>query len=248
MKSKEFLKTLLLQVGALRYANRSSKVIYYHDLHSKKRYTDMSTPIDLFKKHIDIAKKMGYRFVSDISSEESELEVTFDDGFRGLYENFDLFIENKIKIRLFMVSDFIGKEGYLKTSELEEMLKSGLLEIGSHGKSHNNFDQLSEDELKAELKESKTVLEEITQKPIDTLCFPRGRFNDMAIKIAQDIGYKKLYSCLPGPYYENFKANLINRSLVQHATTKQFKAILLGGDRIYHKRYLAMHYNMDGRR
>ncbi|WP_457598971.1 polysaccharide deacetylase family protein [Hydrogenimonas sp.] len=243
MNLKHLAKTILLQAGALLHDNRESKVIYYHDIHAGSAHTPMSTPLELFETHLDIAESAGYRFVAEITQAEGELELTFDDGFRGLYENFSLFVDRKIPVRIFIVSDFIGKKGYLLTSEIREMIDTGLLHVGSHGQTHRNLDTLSREELIEELTGSKKRLEELLSIPVETLCFPRGRFSDPVLEEAVNAGYTKLYSCLPGAYHKEFKPGLVHRSLVQHATPSEFKATLKGGDRIYYSRYLNMHYH-----
>jgi len=242
MSLKHLAKTILLQTGALLHDNRESKVIYYHDIHTSSAHTPMSTSVELFLNHLDIAASNDYRFRAEITQAEGELEITFDDGFRGLYENFSLFVDRKIPVRIFLVSGFIGKKGYLGASEIREMAKTGLLYVGSHSRTHQNLDTLPREELIEELAGSKKKLEDLLGIPVETLCFPRGRFSDPVLEEAADAGYTKLYSSLPGAYHKQFKPGLIHRSLAQHATPSEFKAILRGGDRIYYSRYLKMHY------
>ncbi len=242
MNIKNRVKSALLQIGSLIYRNSGSKVIYYHDFHDTKPHTSMSTPLELFSRHADIADSMGYRFVPEISHPSNEIEVTLDDGFRGLYENFDFFLERRIPIRIFIVSGFIGKEHYLRADEIKEMESTGMLRVGSHSKTHRNLDTLDIKELQTELQESKKELEDLLGHTVDTLCFPRGRFNDTVLDESIKAGYKKIYSCLPGTYHEHFRPGLVNRSFVQHATPSEFKAILKGGDLIYRSRYMKMHY------
>ena len=243
MGTKEFIKSTALQLGAMIYNDNSSKVIYYHDVHKQKRHTPMSTRLDLFKEHIDIVKRCGYTFVSEISKKENEIEITFDDGFRGLYENFGFFVENSIAVHLFVVSDFIGKKEYLSEKEIAELIDTGFLKVGSHTKTHRNLDTLNQKEVAKELEESKKRLEDIAGMYVDSFCFPRGRFSDAALEEAKKAGYKKLYSCLPGPYFQEFKPTLLNRSLVQHASANEFRAILRGGDRLFFNRFKKMHYH-----
>ena len=242
MNPKSFFKSILLNIGALIYRDNSSKVIYYHDIHSDKSHTDMSTPLSLFERHVIEARELGYRFVPQIENDSKELEITFDDGFRGLYENFSFFLDRRIPVRVFIVSDFVGKKDYLAEKEILEMVETGLLQVGSHTKTHRNLDTLTPSETAKELSDSKKRLEDLLGSRIDTVCFPRGRFNDTVIEESKKAGYEKMYSCLPGPYREQPFPGVVHRSLVQHATPSDFRSVLKGGDRIYKKRYLAMHY------
>jgi len=243
MNLKNVVKRGFLNMGALLYKNHDSKVIYYHDVHSRTAYTSMSTPINLFQQHMDIIEKEGYRVVKEIGQHEKEIEITFDDGFRGLYENFSWFVERKIPVKLFIVTDYIGKTDYLRAKEIQEMMDTGLLSIGSHGCSHRNLDTLDIKTLISELNDSKSRLENLFGNAVSSICFPRGRFSDLVLEESCKAGYTQLYSSLPGPYHKQFRHNLIHRSLAQHASPSEFSAILKGGDRIHFSRYLKMHYH-----
>ncbi len=242
MSLKHMIKEWVFKAGSILYANDDSKVIYYHDIHSNDKYTDMSTDIALFAKHMEILKRKGYRIVPEISASQNEVEITFDDGFRGIYENFSFFEEHKIPVRVFLISGFIGNEGYMHKSEIEELLKTGLFQIGSHTVSHENLDTMDHDRLRNELQQSKETLEEMFGVPIDTLCYPRGKFTDEVIEKAKEAGYKKQYTCLPGSYFSPFQEGLVNRSLVQHASETEFSYIINGADRLFYKRYLGQQY------
>jgi peptidoglycan/xylan/chitin deacetylase (PgdA/CDA1 family) len=243
MLLKFFLKNKILQLGTLLYANHDSKIIYYHDIHNDNIYTDMSTDISLLKKHINKIKSEGYEIVSEIKNLNREVQITFDDGFRGIYENLSFFVDNKIPFTIFLISDFLNRENYLTTGEVKEMLESGLLTIGSHTCSHRNLDSLSVEDIKRELGVSKNKLENIFNIKINMLCYPRGKFNDNIIKIAEETGYSRQYSCLPKPFSKPFVKGVFGRSLVQDALIKEFSYILKGGDMIFYKRYLHQQYN-----
>ena len=242
---KVFIKDGILSFGSLLFKNDKSKVIYYHDIHDRKKYTDMSTPIELFKKHINILHECGYKPVSEIKNSEKEVEITFDDGFRGIYENFSFFVDNDIPVQIFLISSSIGEKGYLEKAQIEQMLETGLLTIGSHTVSHKNLDSMDETTAAHELRESKKSLEDMFGMEVKTLCFPRGKFSDTTIRLALELGYEKLYCCLPGDYYDPFKEGLINRSLVQHADETEFKRILQGADKIFFNRYLKQQYRRE---
>ena len=78
-----------------------------------------------------------------------------------------------------------------------EMKASGLVEIGSHTKSHRSANRLSGEELVDELGGSK---ERITARlgSCDTLCWPKGRFTPEAVDIARSLGYMAAFTTRPG--------------------------------------------------
>lgn len=242
---KRVFKSGLYKISSYIYKNTASKVIFYHDIHALKAFTDMSTPIELFKKHISVLQEEGYTIVPEIQNPEEELLITFDDGFRGLYENFSFFIERKIPVKIFLIVDFIGQDNYLRKEEIKEMLNSGLLSIGSHTCSHPNLDTLASEEIHSELHDSKVLLEEMFDQNISEICYPRGKFSDDVIFVAKKVGYKTQYSCLPGALNTPFRRGVVNRSLVQNASPSEFKSILKGADKMFFKRYLRQQYTSE---
>ena len=73
---------------------------------------------------------------------------------------------------------------------LKILSESGLVEIGSHSHSHSIFTKISRDQLKFELQYSKEILEKITEKDIEILAYPNGKFNDSIDEFSKEIGYK----------------------------------------------------------
>lgn len=232
----------ILKAGSIIFNNRKSKVIYYHDIHkdSNKPITSMSTPLSLFMLHVSIIRNEGFEIVPEISKEENQVKITFDDGFRGVFENIDVLIESNLIPTIFLVTDFIGRTGFLARSELLEMQKCGVL-FQSHTKSHSNLVDLNIDSLKEDLAKSKSMLEDILAVPITDLCFPKGFYSYKVIENAFSLGYLNLYSSLPGYYFETNKDRIIYRNLSQSLSSKDFNSVLYGGATILRKRYIHQH-------
>ena len=78
-----------------------------------------------------------------------------------------------------------------------ERKASGLIEIGSHMKSHRSAGRLSREELNYELEGSK---KRITERlgGCDSLCWPKGSFTPEAIDAARKTGYKAVFTTRPG--------------------------------------------------
>jgi peptidoglycan/xylan/chitin deacetylase (PgdA/CDA1 family) len=232
MAISSFLRIAIIRIASLFYVSGKSKVIFYHDIHSDKRYTDMSTPIDLFKKHINIIRQRGYEIVSEITKEKGQIEICFDDAYLGLHDNIELIKEQNIPIHLFVISSYMNKENYISKEQLIELNKLKQIAISSHTHQHKILNQLSEIEIIEELQKSKNYLDNLLNKTIDSICFPEGKFNKIVIHLAKKIGYERQYSSLPGFYSSEVCSGVKKRSLVQFAGEEEFKAILKGGDHI----------------
>jgi len=72
MVISSLFRIAIVRIASLFYISKKSKVIFYHDIHSDKKYTDMSTPIELFKKHIKIIRENGYEIVNEITNSQGK--------------------------------------------------------------------------------------------------------------------------------------------------------------------------------
>ncbi len=64
---------------------------------------------------------------------------------------------------------------------------TGMLSIGSHTMSHPILPTLTEDEIRHELRDSRTLLEAHLGRPVDLFCYPNGSTDARVHRIAQSI-------------------------------------------------------------
>ena len=86
----------------------------------------MSTNVDLFMKHVDIIKSSGFQIVSDITKQEGQIEISFDDGY---LEHLNFVLPELININvtgIFSVplSNFIGNKEILDINRQRENILS----------------------------------------------------------------------------------------------------------------------------
>ena len=237
------IRGALIKLASLFYFKKRSKAIFYHDINAEKRYTNMSTPIHLFKEHIQIIRDSGYEIVSKINKPTGQIEISFDDGFLGIYKNINVIKELDIPIQLFIITSNLDAPNYINKSQLLELNSFSQITISSHTHKHSILNRVSVSEIEMELETSKKNLEKILGKNINSLCFPEGKFNNKVIKIAKKMGYSNLYASIPGFYFDQFSVGVIKRSLVQFSSKGEFNAIIKGGDHILSKWYQIKHYN-----
>ena len=238
----KLIKINLVRLAALFYNCKRSKVIFYHDIHDAYRYTSMSTPMWLFKKHINILQGDGYEIVSSITKEYGQIEICFDDAFLGIYDNIEFLKNHNIPVHLFVVSSYLGLKNHLTRKQLSELSRLDIITISSHTHTHKILNQIDDALIEGEFIKSKEYLEALLHCSIDSICYPEGKFDKRVIDIASKVGYKKQYSSLPGFFINKFNSSIIARSLVQFAREKEFKAIISGGDHILAFWYKFKHF------
>lgn len=71
-------------------------------------------------------------------------------------------------------------------AQLREMHQSGLVDIGSHTCTHRRLtNALSVVDLEYEIVQSKSILEQRLQSPINLFCFPNGDYNEVALSLVK---------------------------------------------------------------
>lgn len=243
MQAKELIRTSLFIVGNLLFHNKKSKIIYYHDFYNKKSYTNMATPLSLFKQHLAIAQKCGYTIVDTITKQEKELSVMLDDGFRGIWDCREFFYNEGIHPTIFIAKSLVGQEGYLTEEEIKELESHGW-NFQSHTVSHTSLNNFTMEQLDYELEESKRYLEKVLGKPVKAICAPQGKYSNWTCEKAYRAGYDVFYSSTPGNYFERLTdfSFVITRNLCQSLTPFQFKMAINGGYKLFQKTYFKRRY------
>ena len=239
MYLKEYIRTFFLLIGRLLYCNRKSKILYYHDVSRPdgNSYTPMSTPFDVFVSHMNMLQQYG-DIVPRINRNNGQFQIAFDDGFLGVYDNKEFFLERNIFPTVFVAKKLVGMDGYMNEKQIKEL--SGLgFNIQSHTISHLDLTSFGDEELTKELLGSKEYLESLLGKCVDEICCPIGYYNDEVIEKAKNVGYKKIYLSYPSPV--NVDDFVEGRYLCQSLSLTQFKLVLRGGADILKSRYINLH-------
>ena len=240
---KKAVKTLLLWMSFIFKRNKDSKVIYYHDI--GVNYTEMGTPISIFEEHIKAALKSGYTIVKEISSPCNQIMVCFDDGWAGIYDYKDRLIDKGIFPTVFLAVELIGTPGYLSLPQVIELQNQGFV-FECHSWSHMDLTTYDEQALDHQISDSKEHLSLLLGKDVRSICFPLGRFSDLIIDKCYKAGYTKLFSSIPGGYFDlPVGKKVICRNLVQHSSTREFVFIINSRSNALFKRAVLRHYKKD---
>lgn len=107
--------------------------------------------------------------------------VTFDDGLKTSGQAIrDLKKERGITSAIFVVTDFMGKEGYLSRDELAQLASDTGCRLALHGKRHYELPKIASEggDITAELLEGKRIVEGISGLPISWFAYSFGE-NDI---------------------------------------------------------------------
>lgn len=121
---------------------------------------------------------------------------------------------------------------------IKEMSDSGIVEIYSHTKSHARCDRLSKSELLEELSKSKKTIEKRLGKPCPYLCWPYGKYNDTALNIAANSGYKAIFTTRHGVAEKDSDPFEIKRVVVKNNVAWFKKRMLIYTNSVLSEFYL----------
>ena len=121
---------------------------------------------------------------------EKPILLTFDDGYADAYTAaFPVLQRYGFQATFYVVTDFVGRPGYLTVEQIREMAAAGM-SFGSHSVSHLSLTTLSAERLERELSQSRTQLESLLERQVLDLCYPLGRFNQPVRQAVERAGYR----------------------------------------------------------
>lgn len=180
-------------------------IFVYHYVEYVKDQKDttrklLATSPRVFEAQIVTLKENGYKFITFKDVErylqgvqklpEKPIIITFDDGYEDFYTDvFPIIKKHSIQVTQYLVADFIGKPNYLKDEQIRILIKSGLVEFGSHTLTHVNLNTVPALHASYEISESKSSLERRYQMPISTFAYPYGAYTEEIARIVEKEGY-----------------------------------------------------------
>jgi peptidoglycan/xylan/chitin deacetylase (PgdA/CDA1 family) len=110
--------------------------------------------------------------------------------------------------------NFRGIDAAMTTEEMKEMVEAGI-SVQSHGMSHRILTELSPEELRWELGESKAVLEDAAGRPVQCLSIPWGPFNRAVKDASKEVGYEAVFGNKKGSNHRGSDLYDLRRVVVE---------------------------------
>ena len=200
-----------------------NRALLYHAFGTKLKHDTYGISMELskFKEQINFYSD-NYNIINirDYYLADNEsLAITIDDGYKDNLDAIEILDKKNIPFTLYVTTNSIGKNNYLSENDIFSISNLGISTIGSHGCSHSRLSTLTNEKINTELKESKKVLEKITQTQIDTLSYPHGSYNNFVIDAAKKIGYKYAASSNKGINSRTTDNYLLRRSEIIQSDT-----------------------------
>lgn len=171
-------------------------ILMYHQIGENPRLDEYGRFVTAknFEEQMKYLKAAGYTpihfdEIHNIKNIKKPIIITFDDGYENNIIAYNILKDLrdktfKPKATFFIVGSEIDKNDYLSLEQLKEISDSGIISLQSHTMTHPFFnDSVSTGniDLKKEIKDSKSLLEEITGKKVTAIAYPYGSYNDTVI-------------------------------------------------------------------
>lgn len=187
-------------------------ILMYHELvidglplcRSDEGYARYCVSEDAFISQLSWLRSHGYqgwnlsRALDHNWESTSGVAITFDDGCEtdALYAAPRLH-ELGFSATFFVVTEWIGRSGYLSRRQLRELRDHGF-EVGAHSRSHLFLTDLDPAALRAEIVDCKDELEQVLGERVDHFSCPGGRWSRAIRTVARDAGFRTVSTSRPG--------------------------------------------------
>jgi peptidoglycan/xylan/chitin deacetylase (PgdA/CDA1 family) len=177
-------------------------------------------------------------WIDGLSEGRRQAAITFDDAFLDLRRNaLPVLAEFKVCAVTYVVTAQLGGTNVWDTESGAQscplMDRADLLawqaagqEIGSHGMSHCHLTRVTRDQARAEISDSKKILEDIAGRPVRHFCYPYGDHNEAVRDLVGEAGYATATTTDPGVNDAGSDPLRLRRHLASHR--KPYQAALRG--------------------
>lgn len=234
LRLKRWAVVLVILVAAYGIMSRaySTPVLMYHHVDERWQEWKLSVSPASFARQMEFLKAHRYKVLSlseyvDILKNKKPIPkksvvITFDDGYDNNFtEAFPVLKKMEFPATVFVQVDGVGRKGYMTWDDIQILIENGI-EIGSHTLHHGFLPDLSEEDVRKEIYESKAVLENKLQRPIPLFSYPGGGFNASARQHVIDAGYAGAVATHPGLKYPDLDPYALKRIRISRTSDNLF--------------------------
>ena len=195
------LLAMLALAAVLAPTPKGVLVLEYHEVADSVPSDEWAynVPPEDFREQLAYLRAEGYETISMLDYAKAKkgklmlpqkpVVLTFDDGYENNYTTLlPILEEYGMKGTVYMITNRIGREGYLTWNQLRDMQARGM-EIGSHTANHIPLTTLSREQQRDELRLSKLMLEWKGMKTIYSFSYPNGAYDDGVVAMLQEEEY-----------------------------------------------------------
>ena len=178
-------------------------VLNYHKIDNT--FISLAVRPDDFEAQMKYLSENGYHTISpdelyDSLAGTGELPenpvlITFDDGYVDNYTNaYPILKKYGFKATIFVITSFLGKDKNYMTWDQARELDANGISIESHTVDHKSMTDLTDEQLRMELVESKKKAEKELGHPVEYMAYPTGTYNLHIAEMVKEAGYNAAFT------------------------------------------------------
>jgi len=205
---------------------RYPRILMYHMIAAPRpgaRFNGLRVSPQLFERQLRWLSAQGWHSftVSELLAQadtlpEKSFAITFDDGYAdNLLRALPLLKKYRCKATLYLVVDRfdrdwsmqrkkhhdeaeLKREAKLSDQQVQELLDSGCIELGSHSMTHANFLRIDSEAVRRELLESRNALEKRFGVSVGSFAYPFGLYHPEQVGLVKQAGYSSAVTTREG--------------------------------------------------
>lgn len=184
----------------------SLPILTFHAIDDRRSVISFSP--ELFRRGMAKLYENGYRTISLLEAAshlrlkkhfpERSFIITFDDGYESIFkEAFPVLHHYGMTATIFLT---VGERGRINRGErlpslegrsmlnwyeIQEMKQYGI-EFGAHTLTHPDLTSLTPEKMKSEILDSKVIIEDALNAPVECFAAPYGRYDGRSLKIIRE--------------------------------------------------------------
>lgn len=170
----------------------------YFDVTASKFEREMQTLADAGAKTLTLDELYGH-LTDGVPVPPNSIVLTFDDNYQGVNDlAAPILRKHGFKATVFVHTKFVGNvtQGRPKMDypTLKALIDEGLIQVEAHTVTHPNLPELTEDQQRFELEQSKKELETNLGIKVDYMAYPTGLNDETTRRLCRELGYKMAFT------------------------------------------------------
>lgn len=179
-------------------------IIYYHDIvEAGKGYSYQRVEVEQFEQQMKYLKEEGYvsLLFEDLGQAlpEKSVLITFDDGFRTVYEHAAPIMEKYgMKGNVFLPTKFIEEKHphFMTWDMLRELCDGGAFSVAAHTHNHVDIRTLNGGAMREEIERSNLLIQQRLGIITESFCMPYGKYDRRSIRLLKrSFPYRYIFAC-----------------------------------------------------
>lgn len=181
--------------------SREKLALLYHELRPDAAAYSYVLACARFEEHLQLIRELPASAYQPV--------ITFDDGHISNFLYAMPAMEKAgRKAHFFITAGWTGtRADYMSRAQVRALYEAGHT-IGAHGWTHTLLTQCTPAELRRELYDARSALEDATGAPVTSLSLPGGRSNSAVKEACREAGYTTIWTSVPEPTRSETEATI----------------------------------------